>query len=107
VRNKEERKKKKNWISFLLKLVLLKLWIVEKLYLLLLLKSALFGFSIAPALFIFVRIEIDFLIMFSLMLLRLLLEMDPHARLLKSALFISKFMMTVLRNLSMSVLFQN
>jgi hypothetical protein len=45
--------------------------------------------------------------MFSLMLVRLLLEMDPHVRLLESALFISKFMMTVLRNLLMSVLFQN
>jgi hypothetical protein len=80
---------------------------VEKLYLLPLLKSALLGFSISLALFIFVRIEIDFLIMFSLMLVRLLLEMDPHVRLLESALFISKFMMTVLRNLLMSVLFQN
>jgi hypothetical protein len=45
--------------------------------------------------------------MLSLMLVRLLLEMDPHVRLLESTLFISKFMMTVLRNLSMSVLFQN
>jgi hypothetical protein len=72
-----------------------------------LLKSALLGFSIPLALFIFVRIEIGFLIMFSLMLVRLLLEMDPHVRLLKSALFISKFMMAALRNLSMSVLFQN
>jgi hypothetical protein len=72
-----------------------------------LLKSALFGFSISLALFIFVRIEISFLIMLSLMLVRLLLEMDPHARLLESALFISKFMMVVLKNSSMSVLFQN
>jgi hypothetical protein len=80
---------------------------VEKICLLPLLKSALLGFSIPLALFIFVRIEIDFLIMFSLMLVKLLLEMDPHVRLLESALFISKFMMTVLRNLSMSVLFQN
>jgi hypothetical protein len=72
-----------------------------------LLKSALLGFSIPLALFIFVRIEIGFLIMFSLMLVRLLLEMDPHVRLLKSALFISNFMMAALRNLSMSVLFQN
>jgi hypothetical protein len=80
---------------------------VEKLCLLPLLKSALLGFSIPLALFIFVRIEIGFLIMFSLMLVRLLLEMDPHVRLLESALFISKFMMVVLRNLSMSVLFQN
>jgi hypothetical protein len=72
-----------------------------------LLKSALLGFSIPLALFIFVRIEIGFLIMFSLMLVRLLLEMDPHVRLLESALFISKFMMAALRNLSMSVLFQN
>jgi hypothetical protein len=54
VRNKEERKKK-NWISLLLKPVLLKLWIVEKLCLLPLLKSALLGFSIPLALFIFVR----------------------------------------------------
>jgi hypothetical protein len=45
--------------------------------------------------------------MLSLMLVRLLLEMDPHARLLESALFISKFMMVVLKNSSMSVLFQN
>jgi hypothetical protein len=87
-----------NWISLLLKPVLLKLWIVEKFCLLPLLKSVLLGFSIPLALFIFVRIEIDFLIMFSLMLVRLLLEMDPHMRLLESALFISKFM---------SVLFQN
>jgi hypothetical protein len=72
-----------------------------------LLKSALLGFSIPLALFIFVRIEIGFLIMFSIMVVRLLLEMDPHVRLLGSALFISKFMMAVLRNLSMSVLFQN
>jgi hypothetical protein len=86
---------------------LLKPYIVEKLCLLPLLKSALLGFSIPLALFIFVRIEIGFLIMFSLMLVRLLLEMDPHVRLLESALFISKFMMVVLRNLSMSVLFQN
>jgi hypothetical protein len=80
---------------------------VENLYLLPLLKSALLGFSIPLALFIFVRIEIDTLIMFSLMLVRLLLEMDPHVRLLELALFISKFMMAVLRNLSMSILFQN
>jgi hypothetical protein len=46
-----------------------------------LLKSALFGFSIPLALFIFVCIEIDFLIMSSLMVVRLLLEMDPHVRL--------------------------
>jgi hypothetical protein len=78
---------------------------VEKLCLLPLLKSALLRFSIPLALFIFVHIEIDFLIMFSLMLVRLLLEMDPHVRLLESALFISKFMVAVLRNLSMSVLF--
>jgi hypothetical protein len=77
----------------MLKQVLLKLWIVEKLCLLPLLKSALLGFLIPLALFIFVRIEIGFLIMFSLMLVRLLLEMDPHVRLLKSVLFISKFMM--------------
>jgi hypothetical protein len=56
---------------------------------------------------VIVRIEIDFLIMFSLMLVRLLLEMHPHVRLLELALFISKFVMTVLRNLSMPVLFQN
>jgi hypothetical protein len=87
-----------NWISLLQKPVLLKLWIVEKFCLLPLLKSALLGFSIPLALFIFVCIEIDFLIMFSLMLVRLLLEMDPHLRLLESTLFISKFM---------SVLFQN
>jgi hypothetical protein len=80
---------------------------VEKLYLLPLLKNALLEFSIPFALFIFVRIEIGFLNMFSLMLVRLLLEMDPHVRLLESAIFISKFMMIVLRNLSMSVLFQN
>jgi hypothetical protein len=80
---------------------------VENLYLLPLLKSALLGSSIPLALFIFVRIEIDTLIMFSLMLVRLLLEMDPHVRLLELALFISKFMMAVLRNLSMSILFQN
>jgi hypothetical protein len=67
-----------------------------------LLKSALLGFSIPLALFIFVRIEIGF--MFSLMLVRLLLEMNPHVRLLESALFISKFMMAVLRNLLMSIL---
>jgi hypothetical protein len=79
----------------------------EKLCLLPLLKSALLGFSISLALFIFVRIEIGFLIMFSLMLVRLLLEMDPHVRLLESTLFISKFMMVVLRNLLMSILFQN
>jgi hypothetical protein len=97
VRNKEE-KEKRNWISLLLKPVLLKLWIVEKLCLLALLKSALFGFSIPLALFIFVCIEIGFLIMFSLMLVRLILEMDPHVRLLESALFISKFMMAVLRS---------
>jgi hypothetical protein len=72
-----------------------------------LLKSALLRFSILLALFILVRIDIGFLIMFSLMLVRLLLEMDPHVILLESALFISKFMMAVLRNLSMSVLFQN
>ena len=72
-----------------------------------LLKSDLLGFSIPLALFIVVRIEIGFLIMFSLMLVRLLLEMDPHVRLLESTLFISKFMMAVLRNLSMSILFQN
>jgi hypothetical protein len=80
---------------------------VEKLCLLALLKSALLVFSIPLALFIFVRLEIDFMIMLSLMLVRLLLEMDPHVRLLESTLFISKFMMTILRNLSMSVLFQN
>jgi hypothetical protein len=79
---------------------------VEKLCLLPLLKIDLLGFSIALALFIFVRIEIGFMIMFSLMLVRLLLEMDPHVRLLESTLFISKFMMSVLRNLLMSVLFQ-
>ena len=45
-------------------------------------------FYIPLPLFIFVRIEIDFLIIFSLMV-RLLLEMDPHVRLLESALFIS------------------
>jgi hypothetical protein len=106
VRNKEERKKK-NWISLLLKPVLLKLWIIEKLCLLPLLIRALLRFSISLAFFIYVRIEIDFLIMSSLMLVRLLLEMDPHVRLLYSTLFIFKFMMTVLRNLSMSVLFQN
>jgi hypothetical protein len=61
----------------------------------------------SACIFIFVRTEIGFLIMFSLMLVRLLLEMDPHVRLLESTLFISKFMMAVLRNLSMSVLFQN
>jgi hypothetical protein len=72
-----------------------------------LLKSALLRISILLALFILVRIEIGFLIMFSLMLVMLLLEMDLHVRLLESALFISKFMMAVLRNLSMSVLFQN
>jgi hypothetical protein len=72
-----------------------------------LLKSALLRFSILLALFILVRIDIGFLIMFSLMLVRLLLEMDPHVILLESALFISKFMMAVLRNLSMSVLFQS
>jgi hypothetical protein len=80
---------------------------VEKLCLLPLLKSALLGFSIPLALFIFVHIEIGFLIMFSLMLVRLLLEMDPHVRLLELTLFVSKFMMAVLRNLSMSILFQN
>jgi hypothetical protein len=80
---------------------------VEKLCLLPLLKSALLRISILLALFILVRIEIGFLIMFSLMLVMLLLEMDLHVRLLESALFISKFMMAVLRNLSMSVLFQN
>jgi hypothetical protein len=80
---------------------------VEKLCLLPLLKSALLRFSILLALFILVRIDIGFLIMFSLMLVRLLLEMDPHVILLESALFISKFMMAVLRNLSMSVLFQS
>jgi hypothetical protein len=48
-----------------------------------LLKSAIFGFSILLALFIFVRIEIGFMIMFGLMLVRLLLEMDPHVRLLE------------------------
>jgi hypothetical protein len=48
-----------------------------------------------------------FSVMFSLMLVRLLLEMDPHVRLLESALFISNFMMAVLRNSSISVLFQN
>jgi hypothetical protein len=89
------------------KSVLLKLWIAKKLCLLPLLKSALLGFSIPLALFLFVRIEIGFLIMFSLMLVMLLLEMDPHVRLLESTLFISKFMMAVLRNLSMSILFQN
>jgi hypothetical protein len=72
-----------------------------------LLKSALLGSTILLALFIFVRVEIGFFIMFSLMLLRLLLEMDPYVRLLESTLFISKFMMAVLRNLSMSILFQN
>jgi hypothetical protein len=71
-----------------------------------LLKNALLGFSIPLALFIFVRIEFGFLIMFSLMLVRLLLEMDPHVKLLELTLFVSKFMMAVLRNLSMSVLFQ-
>jgi hypothetical protein len=80
---------------------------VEKFCLLPLLKSDLLGFSIPLALFIFVRIVIGFLIMSSLMLVRLLLEMDPHVRLLESTLFISKFMMTVLRSLSMSILFQN
>jgi uncharacterized membrane protein len=79
-----------NWTSLLVKPVLLKLWIVEKLYLLPMLKSALLGFSIPLALFIFVRIEIGFLIIFSLMLVRLLLEMDPHVRLLESTIFISK-----------------
>jgi hypothetical protein len=39
------------------------------------------------------------------MLVRLLLEMDPHVRLLESTLFISKFMITILRNLSISILF--
>jgi hypothetical protein len=78
---------------------------VEKLCLLPLLKSDLLGFSIPLALFIVVRIEIGFLIMFSLMLVRLLLEMDPHVRLLESTLFISKFMITILRNLSISILF--
>jgi hypothetical protein len=106
VRNKEERKKKELDKSSA-KPVLLKLWIVEKLCLLPLLKSVLLGFSISLALFIFVRIEIGFLIMCSLMLVRLLLEMDPHVRLSESALFIFKFMMAVLRNLSMSVLFLN
>jgi hypothetical protein len=62
----KRRERKKNWISLLLKLVLLKLWIVEKLYLLPLLKNALLGLSIPLALFIFVRIEIGFLIMFNL-----------------------------------------
>jgi hypothetical protein len=36
--------------------------------------------------------------------MRLLLEMDPHVRLLESALFESKFMMAVLRNLFFSTL---
>jgi hypothetical protein len=80
---------------------------VEKLCLLALLKSALLVFSIPLALFIFIRLGIDFMIMLSLMPVRLLLEMDPHVRLLESTLFISKFMMAILRNLSMSVLFQN
>jgi hypothetical protein len=55
-----------------------------------LLKSALLGFLIPLALFIFVHIEIDFLIMSNLILVRLLLEMDAHVRLLESDLFISK-----------------
>jgi hypothetical protein len=59
VRNKEERNKNELDKSSV-KPVLLKLWIVEKLCLLSLLRSALLGFSIPLALFIFVRIEIGF-----------------------------------------------
>lgn len=95
VRNKEERKKKEldkssaqaNFVETLM---------VVKFYLLSLLESTFLGFLIPHALFIFARIEIGFLISLRLMLTRLFWEMDPHVRLLESALFTSKFMMALL-----------